>query len=185
MMFAAVFSGCGTTKAAVKANYDFSAIKKVAVLRFTGTGGDTVSGQFIGQFLEQGVGVVDRTDLEFVSDPKSLGVDAVVSGNVTEFNPSSKLLVFKDQGKVVISDRVYPISGTTVLPTANAFGIDDANVFTVSASVAVSAKMIDTATGEVVWAASRSYEGLDVNVAVDIVVGEFIKSLKPFWKDLK
>jgi len=183
---AALFlSGCAATRSAVKRNYNFSAIKKVAVLKFSGPGGDAVSNEFIRQFLEAGIGVVDKTDVIYVQDMKSLGVDAVVAGNVVEFNPSSKLLVFKDSGNIMITDRAVPISGTTVLPTVNAFGLEDANVFSVSASVTVSAKMLDAATGEVIWSDSGSYEGLDITTAVEIVTAAFKKSLKPFWKELQ
>ena len=186
IFFAALFlSGCMTTRSVVKKNYNFSAIKRVAVLKFSGPGGDAVSNEFIRQFLEAGISVVDKTDTVYVQDLKSLGVDAVVGGNVVEFNPSSKLLIFKDSGNIMITDRAVPISGTTVLPTVNAFGLEDANVFSVSASVTVSAKMLDAAAGEVIWSDSGSYEGLDINTAIEIVTTSFKRSLKPFWKELQ
>ncbi|MBI5573427.1 MAG: hypothetical protein HY919_02580 [Elusimicrobia bacterium] len=181
----AIFTGCATTKTVVKKGYDFSNIKKIAVLKFSGDGGEAVSNEFIRQLLSAGVSVVDRTDIENTADVKSLGVDAVVSGNVVEFNPSNKLLVFKEKGKITISDRAYPISGTTVLPTGSAFGLEDANVYSVSASVSISAKITDVSTGEVVWSDSKSYEALDINTAVGLVVNSLKKSLKPFWKELQ
>ncbi|MEW6556627.1 MAG: hypothetical protein AB1349_04640 [Elusimicrobiota bacterium] len=179
------FFGCATTKTVIKKGYDFSSIKKIAVLKFSGDGGDAVSNEFIRQFLSAGLNVIDRTDIQNISDTKSLGVDAIISGNVIEFNPSNKLLVFKEKGKIVISDKAYPISGTTVLPTGSAFGLEDANVFTVSASVSISAKITDGLTGEVVWSDSKSYEALDINTAVGLVVSSLKKSLKPFWKELQ
>lgn len=184
LMFNWFFTGCATTKTVVKKDYGFSDIKKVAVLKFSGNGGEAVSNEFIREFLASGVIVIDKSNTE-TADIKSLGVDAVISGNVVEFNPSNKLLIFKEKGDIVISDRVYPISGTTVLPAGSAFGLEDANVFSVSASVSVSAKMTDTVTGEVVWSAANSYESLDINTAVGLVVGSLKKSLKPFWKELK
>ncbi|HAX61292.1 MAG TPA: hypothetical protein DCX95_01855 [Elusimicrobia bacterium] len=179
------FSGCATTKTVVKKGFTFSGIKKVAVLKFSGNGGAAVSNEFIRQFLAAGINVVDKTDVEVISDAKSLGADAIISGNVVEFNPSNKLLIFKEKGDIVISDRVYPISGTTVLPSGSAFGLEDANVYSVSASVSVSAKITDIATGEVVWSDSNSYEALDINTAVGLVVGSLKKSLKPYWKELQ
>jgi len=183
--FSLFITGCMSARSVVKKNYNFSAVKKVAVLKFSGPGGDAVSNEFIRQFLEAGINVVDKTDTVFVHDLKSLQVDAVVGGNVVEFNPSSKFLVFKDKGNVILSDRTVPISGTTVLPTVNAFGLEDANVYSVSASVTVSAKMLDAGTGEVVWSDSGSYEGLDINTAVEVVISSFRRSLKPFWKELQ
>lgn len=184
LIFNWFFIGCASTKTAVKKGFNFSSIKKIAVLKFSGSGGEAVANEFIRQFLASGVIVIDKSNTENV-DIKSLGVDAVISGNVVEFNPSNKLLVFKEKGKITISDRAYPISGTTVLPTGSAFGLEDANVFSVSASVSVSAKMTDTATGEVVWSDSNSYEALDINTAVGLVVSSLKKSLKPFWKELQ
>ena len=181
----AVFSGCATTKTVAKKGFDFSGIKKVAVLKFSGNGGAAVSNEFIRQFLLAGINVVDKTDVEVIADAKSLGMDAVVSGNVVEFNPSNKLLIFKEKGSIVLSDRVYPISGTTVMPSGSAFGLEDANVYSVSASVSVSAKITDTATGEVVWSDSNSYEALDINTAVGLVSSSFRKSLKKYWKELQ
>ena len=182
-IFNCFFSGCVTTKTVVKKGYDFSNIKKIAVLKFSGIGGEAVANEFIRQFLASGISVIDRSGTETV-DSKSLGVDAVISGNVVEFNPSNKLLIFKEKGDIVISDRAYPISGTTVLPTGSAFGLEDANVFSVSASVSVSAKMTDTTTGEVVWSDSNSYEALDINTAVELITSSFKSSLKKYWKEL-
>ncbi|PIU84155.1 MAG: hypothetical protein COS68_00280 [Elusimicrobia bacterium CG06_land_8_20_14_3_00_38_11] len=182
-IFNCFFSGCATTKTVVKKGYDFSNIKKIAVLKFSGIGGEAVANEFIRQFLASGISVIDRSGTETV-DSKSLGVDAVISGNVVEFNPSNKLLIFKEKGDIVISDRAYPISGTTVLPTGSAFGLEDANVFSVSASVSVSAKMTDTTTGEVVWSDSNSYEALDINTAVELITSSFKSSLKKYWKEL-
>jgi hypothetical protein len=178
------FTGCATTKTVVKKGFDFSNIKKVAVLKFSGNGGEAVANEFIRQFLASGISVIDRSGDETV-DLKTVGVDVVVSGNVVEFNPSNKLLIFKEKGDIVISDRVYPISGTTVLPSGSAFGLEDANVFSVSASVSVSAKMTDTMTGEVVWSDSNSYEALDINTAVGLVASSFTRSLKKYWKELQ
>ena len=184
-IFLLLFSGCAMTNTAAKKGYDFSGIKKVAVLKFSGNGGAAVANEFIRQFLSSGIGVIDKTDAESVADPKSLGVDAVISGNVVEFNASNKLLIFKDKGNLVLSNTVYPISGTTVLPTGSSFGLEDANVYSVSASVSVSAKMTDTAVGEVVWSDSNSYEALDINTAVNLVASSFKRSLKKYWKELQ
>lgn len=185
LLFSLFISGCMSTRSVVKKNYNFSLIRKVAVLKFSGPGGDAVSNEFIRQFIEANISVIDKTDTVYVQDMKALGVDAVVGGNVIEFNPSSKLLVFKNNGNMMITDRVVPISGTTVLPTVNAFGLEDANVFSVSASVTISAKMLDAASGEVVWSNSGTYEGLDINTAIEIVISSFKRSLKPFWKELQ
>ena len=184
-LLSAVFSGCASTKTVAKKGFDFSSIKKVAVLKFSGNGGAAVVNEFIRQFLSAGINVVDKTDVEVIADAKSLGVDAVISGNVVEFNPSNKLLIFKEKGNIVLSDRAYPISGTTVMPSGSAFGLEDANVYSVSASVSVSAKMTDTATGEVVWSDSNSNEALDINTAVGLVVSSFKRSLKKYWKELQ
>ena len=184
LFFLLVFTGCATTKTVVKRGYDFSNIKKVAVLKFSGNGGEAVANEFIRQFLASGIIVIDKSSVETV-DLKTIGADAVISGNVVEFNPSNKLLVFKEKGDIVISDRVYPISGTTVIPTGSAFGLEDANVFSVSASVSVSAKMTDTASGEVIWSDSNSYEALDINTAVGLVSSSSKKSLKKYWKELQ
>ncbi|OQA91155.1 MAG: hypothetical protein BWY26_01145 [Elusimicrobia bacterium ADurb.Bin231] len=180
-----LMAGCSASRVVVKKNFNFSSIKKVAVLKFSGSGGEAVSNEIIRQLLGAGIGVVDRTDSLFIQDLKSLDVDAVISGSVVEFNPSSKLLVFKDKGNLILTDRTVPISGTTVLPSVNAFGLEDANVFSVSASVSVSAKMLHAHSGEVVWSDSRSYEGLDINTAIEIVVNAFRKSLKIYWKELQ
>ena len=178
-------SGCASTKPVVKSGYNFSNIKKVAVLKFTGTGGVNISNEFISQLLASGINVVDRTDIENITDIKLSGVDAVISGNVIEYNPSSKLLVFKDKNNVIISDRVYPIGGTTVVQDGTVLGTNDANIFSVSSSVSVFAKIIDVSTVEVVWSDTKSYEALDLTTAIGQIVYSFKKALKQDWKDLK
>ncbi|MDD5687033.1 MAG: hypothetical protein PHE88_04265 [Elusimicrobia bacterium] len=185
LLLVTAFTGCASNKAVVKKDFSFSNIKKIAILKLSGNGGEAVSNELIRQFISAGISVVDRTDVEYINDIKSLGVDAVVSGNVLEFNPSNKLLIFKDKGNVIISDKVYPISGTTVSPSGSALGIEDASVFSVSASVSISAKITDVSLGEVVWSDSESYEALDINTAIGITVGSLKKSLKTIWKELQ
>lgn len=103
-------SACSTLPVQVSRNYDFSKIKRVAVLGFEPYASDDISGKtmvsvFEKMLIEQGYQVVERSQVDKILgeqnfqfggavDPtqvvqlgKILGVDALVMGSVTVYRP--------------------------------------------------------------------------------------------------
>lgn len=200
---AGCLGGCAP-QAAVKPGYDFAAVRRLAVLTFEGEGGASVSDEWVRQLVRAGVEVVERQQLDAILREHSLdteaapdalqragrllGVDAIVTGSVTEFLPAQRLLVFLDQkgatGTVVVTHPIVPLSGSSVRTTGPAFGLKGSEIVSVSATVASSARMVDAKTGGVVWASNYSYEGADTLSATEAVVTSFLNSLRPVWPAL-
>ena len=190
-------------RAAFKRDYDFSRLKRLAVLRFQGAGGDAVSDILAQTLLSAGVTVIERREAEALlnerrlgqgalGDPapaaevgRLLGVDGVLAGSVLDFSPSQKYLVLLGTqtatGVLVVSNQVIPLSGSQVYSQGSAFGLPDSRIVIGSATVAVSTRLIDVKTGEVVWAQSENYEGLDIAAATEGVARALVRSLRKAW----
>jgi hypothetical protein len=112
----AVLCACGTATVAVKSDFDFARIKRVAVVGFSDYGGrpgsgESLSGAFEQSLLAAGYDLVERGQVDKVlrekkfsaSDPKSakevgrlLGVDALLFGRITDFREAREALVNAD-----------------------------------------------------------------------------------------
>jgi hypothetical protein len=168
-------SGCASSRMTVKPGYDFSKIKKISVGSFVGPGGSAVSDEFVRLLIGSGISIVDA---------KHTG-DVTLSGSVTEYRPGDKLMVFLGDTSVagangqtvVMNNPIINLSGSQVSPLGPAMGVPNTQVVSVSATVGVIARLVDTPTGSVVWADSLSYEGLDIQSALQGTVGSLVRSL--------
>ena len=160
-------------KAAIKPAFVMSKVHRVAVLPFDGNGGPSVANEFIRQLLANGFEVSDRTQ----------GVDAVLSGAVTVYKPGDKLMVVlghtttvNGAGQTVdVANPVVSLNGSQV--TAGSPSMPNSQIVAVNASVEVTAKLSHAASGNVIWGDEFSYEGLEVQDAVQVVVDSLVKSL--------
>ncbi len=190
-----IFQGCAPRSAILK-GYDFTRIKRIAVLDFSGqevSSGKIVADEFVRQFMYRGIDVVDRKTVEEDTRKKTnflrslkddLGIDAIVGGTVTEYTPSQKFIVFlgsQNSTGVVMVNPMVPIGGKTVYSEGTAFGLPDSQIITVSATIGVSANLVDTSTGQVVWSGNYTYEGLDIMTATENLVAYLLKSLDKVW----
>lgn len=159
----------------VKAGYDFSKVNRVAVQPFGGSGGEAVTSEFVRQLVGTRLSVSDRKK----------GADVVLTGSVTDYRPGDKMMVFlgdtsttNPNGQtVVVTNPVVSLSGTQVTSQGAAMGVPNSQVLSVSASVGIIARLIDSKTGDVVWSDVYSYEGMDVQSAMQAVVGSLVRSL--------
>ncbi len=181
----AVFIGCGP-KVAFRSDYDFKKIARIGVLKFDSSQiqylpsydpGNAIADEFVFQFLNRGIKVVERSHIENVIkeqklwksgyiDPatikkmgKILGVDALIMGSVTRYIPDKKNRVYikDDQGKI------------------------QEEIFLVEAEVGISARMVDVVTGEVIWVSSYVYDSFYVDTAIRQAVSAILDSLKKIW----
>jgi len=167
--------GCAT-KMTVKPGYDFSAIQRISMGPFQGQGGSAISNEFIRQLVGTRVSITEQVS----------GADVVLSGSVTEYKPGNKLLVFLGESTVpgangqtvVVTNPVVSLSGSGITPEGAAMGLRNTQVVSVSATVGVIAQLKDAKTGDVVWADSYSYEGLDTASATESVISSLVKSLR-------
>jgi hypothetical protein len=121
-----VLSGCSTANIAINRNFDFSRIKRVAVISFKdypgrSGSGDIVAGAFQQSLLNAGYGVVERDQVAKILQEKKftgnlepgmaktvgeiLGVDALLLGQITDLAEPYSSIVKVD----VVSDHSDPI----------------------------------------------------------------------------
>jgi hypothetical protein len=171
-----LLTSCATQRPAqkpVKSGYNFSQIKRMALGRFEGQGGDAVGHEFVRQLVAAGFAVTDQQQ----------NAEVVLSGTVTDYRPSDKMLVFigtakfpgaKDQPIEVTNPIVNSAAPTDI----SALGLPKIQVVAVSAGVAVDARLVDVKTGETVWANSDSYEGLTMPSAIQTMTTALVRSIR-------
>ncbi len=172
-----VVISCASPRVAYKKGFDFSQIRTVRISGFTSAAaqsnaGAVVANEFVRQLLSGGYSVVSAD---------SAASDVVLEGNVMEYLPNHRYLiqdVSQDQSKQVIV--TYPpveLSGSNVYNQGTAFGIGEGNKIIVSnATVGISAFLKDAHTGEIIWSNTYTYEGLDLNTALEGAVGYLLRS---------
>jgi len=205
----------------IKQGYDFTKIKKIAVLEFKGSQINDNSGAMASDIvakylLKGGYTVVDRADLvKLMADNhldvngvidesqmkeigKLSGVDAIITGSVPVYTPERKEVVLVRM-KEFTTNTTYNVQNDQHRTEANKPGeqsrggnyprptqaivtstmTDDETpvTHTIQAEIGVTCKMIDVATGEVVWAASDTYEGANIQTACEYLVSSMIEKL--------
>lgn len=159
----------------VKPPEGVSRIRRVAVVRFRGSGGDVITQEVIRQLRGSGVAVSEQL----------LGADAVLSGEVTEYNPDEQLRVFLGTTTTVTptgqsllqSNPIVLANAAQVTAQGPAFQLENSQIVSVSAEVGLAARLVVSPSGKVVWSDEFSYEGLDMPKAVQVVVNVLVKSL--------
>jgi TolB-like protein len=145
------------------------------VTPFEGVGGREVTDEFVRELV--------RTGLE-VTDAQHPG-DAVLGGTVTEYRPNSTLMVFLGkttvmaQGgqAVVVNNPIISPGASQAVPESAAAGAKSAQVASVNAVVGVTARLTDASSGQPLWSGSYSYEGFDLQGALQPVVSFMRQSM--------
>lgn len=174
---ALIFFGCVTPRGVFKAGYDFSAIKTIRIDTLTSVANQPNSGavaadEFMRQMLSRGYSV----------KMGSGAADVILTGNVTEYQPNRRYLVQTNQGRGshrnAVAQQPIELGGSSAYNLGTAFGMDQNNKIIVSnATVGVSAYLKDAHTGEILWSDSYTYEGLDLDTALEGTVRYLLNSL--------
>jgi hypothetical protein len=165
-------SACATSKA--KTGYHFTPQTRVLVSAFDGDGGTSVTQEFIRQLLAAGFTVTD----------KAQSADVVLSGSVTDYHASDKMLIFLGaavfpgpKGQSLDVDNPI-ISGHSSTSDTTALTLPKTQLVVASASIGLSATVKDLKTGDLLWANSYSYEGLTMESTIQIVVNTLVRSIR-------
>lgn len=186
LLFMPFVSGCGP-RIALDSGYDFGGIERVGVIKFDssmisfGSGydpGSAVADEFVFQLITRGVRVIERSRIEQLLREQNLwrsgglldseaarnignilGVDALIMGTVTRYIPDRK-------------ERIY---------IGDSRGKVREEIFLVEAEVGISARMVDTATGEIIWAGSSSFDSFYIDSAIRQAVSSILNSLRNSW----
>lgn len=191
---------CASPQTAVNSRADFSRIKRVAVASFKGAKGDVAADMMTQALLQHGADVVERQHLDEILKEqnlsssnlldsntakkigKILGVDALFVGSVIDVKSNSTYIV--QTNAVNPQNAISNVSGKTVYSAGAVSGLNDAQILSTTAEVALSVRMVDIETASVMWSAYMSYEGFDIASAMSSISGFFVKSLVPIWPQL-
>jgi hypothetical protein len=180
ILTAAVFlAGCSSQRVAVRKDYDFSKIKRVAIIGFSShmdfkNSGDVVADEFVLQLMKKGYKVVERSKINAILSEqqlaqankldevtikkvgKILGVDAIFTGSVIKYVEDKNVVVYYNDkdGNPTSQSRLQ------------------------QAEISVSARLFDVETGEVIWSGSDRDSGLEVSDAIYGVANSLVGSIK-------
>lgn len=166
---AALFlTSCATQSIVVKQGYDFSQIKRIAVLQFkdpsySSSTGAMVSQLFVKYLLKMRYNVIERDELDALLkerhlsesnllDPETVktfklsGIDAIVTGTVTRYYPEQEIF-------------------------------ENGSVRFTAAQVGITCRMIDVSTGEILWAGSDTYDAMNTQTAFDYLTSSLVREL--------
>jgi hypothetical protein len=180
-----LLAGCASPRAAYKAHFDFDHIRSVEVGSFTSAeyashSGPAVAGEFMRQLLSAGYTVKTA--------PQAEGVDVVLGGSVIEYQPNRRYLVQNGGGnagrQVVVVQPPVELGGNNTYNLGPVFGPDETtgHVIVSNATIGVSAHLKDAKTGEVLWSGMYTYEGLDLNTALEGAVRYLLRSWVPRYR---
>lgn len=194
---ALLLAACATPRVAVNPRADFSAIKRVAVLSFSGSQGDLAADIMTQSLMAHGADVIERQRLDAVMreqsltassafDPatakqlgKLLGVDALFVGTVAQNTPQSSYIV--NNSKVNLGSGVTQVNNGTIYSEGTVMGMPDSQILSTTANVSLISRMVDVQTGSILWSASMVYEGFDTTSAMAGITDAFVASLEAIW----
>lgn len=172
LLLALFLSSCAVQSTVVKPNYDFKRIKRVAVIEFRDAAyqpnsGSLVSDMFIKYLLRTGYDVIERTELDSILKEHQLSVEGILNRAQT-----------KEFGKISGVDAI--ITGSISMLVPDRVFYDGATPRFVAAQAGVTCRMIDVETGEILWAGSNTYDGMNTQTAFEYLVSSIIDQ---FMKD--
>ena len=195
-----LLAACVSPQVAINQHADFSTVKRVAVLSFSGSRGDLAADLLTQSLLMRGADVIERQRLSDVIQEHSLsssgyfdqatakqlgrllGVDALFVGTVAESNPAGKYLVNTANGNLVT--EVTKVSNTSLYSEGAVAGLPNSQLLSSTANATLVARMVDAQTGAILWSGSMSYEGFDLTTAMREIADAFTTSLSPIWPAL-
>ncbi len=204
----AIFTACATPQVAYNPRFDFASINRVAVVSFSGSDGSVAADMLTQSLVAHGANVIERQQLNAILseyhlaasgilDPstvkqvgKILGVDALFVGTVVASVPSQSYVVSNNTGYAPgmlyggMGAQVTPIAGNNIYSQGSLMGVPGSQVVTSAAQVSMISRMVDVQTGQILWSASMSYQGLDRLSAISDITDSFINSLVPIWPQL-
>ncbi|MFH1282558.1 MAG: hypothetical protein ABII27_02730 [bacterium] len=179
-------------RVAVRKDYNFSAIKRIAILPFKGEGliGEAVADEFKRQLLLTGIDVVEISvnGADLADNIKDFNVDAYITGTVARYKPEQNFLIYSQKSSesdtIVVGSPVIELGSDKIFQRRNISDEDDSYLLFTNASLTVNSRIIEVEEGKIVWANAYNYEGLDVDSSIGYIIKYFISSMKPYWREL-
>ncbi|MBI5242979.1 MAG: hypothetical protein HY922_04745 [Elusimicrobia bacterium] len=211
-LLACAAAGCISADAVSK-GYDFSRLRRVGVLEFDYGSFNRFGAEdiFIKHLLERGYEVIERSRFEALLqeqrlgasgavDPetaksigRTLGVDALVLGQITAYQPERKSIVTVETRNTYVEPVFKPKQKK--LPDGSVVEVQEQvgknvrhevskipQVFPIDAEVGMVVKLVDVETGEVVWVGSETSQGVNAPLAAESASSYLVKQLSKKWK---
>lgn len=206
IIFLVSISGC-VSRVAIKADYDFTKIKRIGVLSFIDYGeqkgsGEAVADEFIRQLIRKDLVVIERIQLENIlkeqdlsssgyMNPQTikkagelLGVDVIITGTVTKYLPEDKYVVLLGTKTKTVKITEFSDVERKNRKKIKTHERKEPQLIVVNAEVGISARMIDVQTGTIVWANSYTYDAFDIETAMEWTVSDLLWSLRKVWPQI-
>jgi len=175
IMFVMLFcASCATETVVMKQGYDFSKIKRIAVIEFRDSayypGSGAMVSQLFGKYLlKAGYNIVERDQLDAILREHNLSLSNLM-------NPE-QITQFKLSGIDAIVTGSIPM----IVPEQNLF--ENGNPRFIAAQVGVTARMISVETGEVLWIGSDTYDGTNTQTAFEYLISSLVRQLADDLKE--
>jgi len=168
---AIALSGCvAAPRGAFRKGFDPATVQEIAVGTFSseqGFSSEFLRDVFTQELLRRGVSVKTQPS----------AARYVLKGTVARFVPERQFMISAGTHNAVIVNRVTEVPGSTVYNVGPVFGLQHEQVVLTNATVGVSARLEDAATGDVLWTGSFSYEALSVETAAQAVARYLVNAL--------
>jgi curli biogenesis system outer membrane secretion channel CsgG len=167
-------SSCAVQSIVIKPGYDFTKIKRVAVLDFKDAAyypnsGSMASELFVKYLLKTGYNVIERAELDSILKEYQLSAQGIIDRSQT-----------KEFGKIAGVDAIITGSIPTAVPERDYY--ENGNIRYIAAQVGLTCRMISVETGEVLWAGSNTFDAMNMQTAFEYLVSSLVDQL---MKDLK
>ncbi|MBN1823896.1 MAG: hypothetical protein JW803_06230 [Endomicrobiales bacterium] len=162
-------SSCATDTIVMKKDYDFSQIKRVAVVEFRNSAyypnsGAMVSQLFAKYLLKAGYNIVERDELDAILRERNLSVSDLINPDHT-----------KKYGRISGIDAIVTGSIPMIVPERDFY--ENGSPRFIAAQVGVTARMISVETGEVLWIGSDTYDAMNTQTAFEYLISSLIDKL--------
>jgi hypothetical protein len=149
---------------------DFSKFKTVLVLDPPYSEQRFVTDEFARQLIARGYRVR-------VGSPSS-GSDVWLQITVSQVIPDKKYLVpLEGAGgrQTMVLNPITEIGGRSLYPSGSGAGLQDAQILVSNATLTLSARLLTPETQDLLWSGTVTYEGLDLDMAVEGSVASLFK----------
>jgi hypothetical protein len=160
---------------AVKPGVDFSRIRSIALADQDRPELRAVTDELARQLISRGYSV------RLARGRAAADADALLQVSVAQYTPDKKYLVQldKDSGgrarDVFVLNPAMEVGGRSVYPTTGVSGVEGAQIVVSNATVSLSARLLDARTKEILWSTAVTYEGLDLDAAVEGAAASLMK----------
>jgi curli biogenesis system outer membrane secretion channel CsgG len=163
----------------INRNFDFSKIKRIAVMQFDDYPGATDSGKqvadlFIGGLLNIGVSVIERMQMNQLLAEQKLSLSGYIDPNqvkeVGKMLSADALLLGTVSQYTQASQSTQEVTTVETNRRGDLYDVSQPYTYLTPAQVSISCKLVSVETGEVIFAASGSYDGSTPAIAAQSLV---------------